>query len=114
MGLLSLMGLWIIFDSFRIKSDKKMTEVPQIRDLATLSLSGSFAPLVVGTAIGLTVEKVLVPWILLVLLQALSLLTGFFPGPSFGTTAIRMRTATLGGLIMLAAALEFLMNLTGY
>ncbi len=114
LGLLSLMGLWIIFDSFRLKPDDKTEEESETRKMLMGSLSGGIAPLVVGMAIGLTVEKVLVPWIILVLLQTISLFTGFISGPRLETSVIRLRTATLGGLILLAAALEFLMKLTGF
>jgi len=114
LGILSVMGLKIIFDSVRTRQEDKTFDLSEMRMIVMLAVAEGITPLIVGIAIGLTVEMVLIPWIILVLLQAVSILSGLVYGPRRGTASVRFRSGMLGGLILLAAALKLLMNLIGY
>ncbi len=114
LGILSVMGLKIIFDSVRTRQEDKSFDLSEMHSIVLLAVAEGITPLIVGISIGLTVEILLIPWIILVLLQAAAILSGLVYGPHHGTASVRFRSGMLGGLILLAAALKLLMNLIGY
>jgi putative Mn2+ efflux pump MntP len=114
LGILLIMGLKIVFDSIRTRPEDKAFDFSDTRVIVMLSIAEGITPLVIGIAIGLVAEYVLLPWIILAILQFLSILIGLIAGSRYGVASFRFRLGPVGGLIMLAAALKLLIDLIGY
>ena len=113
-GILLLMGLKIIFDSLKTKPEEKTFDLSETRVLIMLSIAEGVTPMIIGIAIGLTVEAVFPSWSILLITQSLALISGLVFGTLYGKNALRLRTGPIGGLILLAASLKLLIDLIGF
>jgi putative Mn2+ efflux pump MntP len=113
-GILLVLGLSILLDSLRIKTDDKTPDLKDMRVILTRSILEATPVLAVSTAVGLTVESAFPSWYILLVFQFLALVTGLFTGSKFGEKIRKIRTGPISGFIMLAAALKLLIDLIGY
>jgi manganese efflux pump family protein len=114
LGILMFVGLKIIFDSLRYRQENKRTDLLETRDLVVLSLSEGILPMLLGIAIGLDVDSVMIAWLILIGFQTVAIIAGFSIGLKKTTLSFGFRLEILAGLIILAAALKMLISLVGY
>ncbi len=113
-GILLIMGLKIIFDSIRTRPEEKSFDVTIVRNVVMLSIAEGITPLIVSITAGLTTEKNISSWFILVIMQLIAVLTGMILGAKYEASSLRFRTGPIGGLIILAASLKLLIDLVGF
>jgi len=113
-GILLIMGIKIIMDSIRQKPEEKAFDLTEIRTVIMLSVAEGITPLIVSSAIGLTLQNILPAWFIIITFQLIAIITGLFLGSRDNNLAFRLRTGPIGGLIMLAAALKLFIDLVGF
>lgn len=113
-GILLIMGIKIIMDSIRQKPEDKTFDLTDLRMIIMLSVAEGITPLIVSSAIGLTMQTILPAWMILTLFQLIAIITGIVVGSRYSALATRLRTGPIGGLIMIAAALKLLIDLVGF
>ncbi|NVO19496.1 MAG: manganese efflux pump [Bacteroidetes bacterium] len=113
-GILMFVGLKIIFDSLRYRQDNKRTNLLETRDLVVLALSEGILPLLLGIAIGLDVDSVMIAWLIIISFQTIAIIAGFSAGLKKISISYGFKLEILAGLVILAAALKMLISLIGY
>lgn len=113
-AILLIMGIKVIFDSIRTRPEEKAYDLLDMRTVLMHSLAEGITPFIIATAIGLTLEIWLLPWLLMSTILLLAIIGGVMAGTYSGSSILKLRTGPIGGLILLAAAIKLLIDIIGY
>jgi putative Mn2+ efflux pump MntP len=114
LGIFMIMGLKVILDSLKTRTEGKVFDFTDNQVLIMFSLAEAITPLAVSIALGLISSQVAVPWMILSSFLLVAIFTGLILGSGSESSALKLRFGPVGGLILLAAALKLLLNLLGY
>lgn len=112
--ILLIMGIKVTLDTLRTKPEAKSFEVNDNRIMLMVSLAEAFTPLAVSIAVGLVVNEIMVPFLIIWIIQLLAIMAGIAAGSVMGGQAYKLRLGPVGGLILLAAAMKLIINVIGY
>jgi putative Mn2+ efflux pump MntP len=107
-GLLTFIGLKMIYDSTR-KEDGKKDETLKLHSLVTLSVATSIDALMVGLSFAFLQTSVIEPILVIGLVTFSLSLMGFFLGCGIGRI-LKNKIKIVGGLILIAIGLRILLE----
>jgi putative Mn2+ efflux pump MntP len=107
-GLLTFIGLKMIYDSTR-KEDGKKDETLKLHSLVTLSVATSIDALMVGLSFAFLQTSVIEPIVVIGLVTFSLSLMGFFLGCGIGRI-LKNKIKIVGGLILIAIGLRILLE----
>jgi manganese efflux pump family protein len=99
--LLSVIGLKMIYDSFKVDTEKIKTDVTKGFSLLILSIATSIDALAVGFSYALIKQSIFLPSIIIGVIAAAMTLTGIYIGEKFSAKFERT-AAFVGGLVLIA------------
>lgn len=112
-GLLSIIGLKMIFESFKMNSEEKSTDSLNIYTLLILSVATSIDALAVGLSLAFLNVSIVTPAIIIGIVTFMFSLAGFFIGGRFGHF-FEKKIEVAGGLILIGIGVKILIqHLTG-
>lgn len=108
-GLLSMIGLKMIFESFKMSSDEKEIDPLNIYILLMLSIATSVDALAVGLSLSILRVSIVTPAIIIGIITFILSLIGVFIGDRFGHF-FEKKIEILGGLILIGIGLKILIE----
>ena len=107
-GLLTIIGLKMIYDSLR-KGDGTKAESLKLHSLLTLSVATSIDALMIGLSFAFLQTAILMPILAIGFITFLLSITGFFFGCSLGRI-FGNKVKIVGGLILIAIGIRILLE----
>jgi len=114
LSILFIFGLKVLLSGIRTQTEEKTYDYSENKVLFFASLAEGITPLVIGIAIGLLTLKPFLHWGIITGFLLVGILSGLISGLRMGTRINKLRLGPIGGLLLLAAAIKLVINLTGF
>lgn len=108
-GLLSFIGLKMIYESFKDAKDKKKINLLNNKNLLILSIATSIDALIIGITLGLIKVPLLISVLVIGVVTYIICLIGFLLGKRIGTL-FGGRISILGGIILIVIGFKILIS----
>lgn len=114
LSILLIIGLKILFTGIRNQAPEKKYDYLNNKVILIAALTEGIAPLAVGVAIGLVSLQPYLHWILTGVFLFSGILAGVLLSKNQLAISSKIKLAQVGGLLLLAAAIKLMLNLTGF
>jgi putative Mn2+ efflux pump MntP len=114
LSILLILGLKILFTGIRNQAPEKKYDYLNNKVILIAALTEGIAPLAVGVAIGLVSLQPYLHWILTGVFLFSGILAGVLLSKNQLAISSKIKLAQVGGLLLLAAAIKLMLNLTGF
>lgn len=114
LSILLIIGLKILFTGIRNQAPEKKYDYLNNKVILIAALTEGIAPLAVGVAIGLVSLHPYLHWILTGVFLFSGILAGVLLSKNQLAISSKIKLAQVGGLLLLAAAIKLMLNLTGF
>jgi putative Mn2+ efflux pump MntP len=114
LSILLIIGLKVLLTGIRTQVEERVFDFTDNKVLMFASLAEGITPLVTGIAIGLISIHPYMHWFGIGIFLLTGILTGLIIAIRMGADAFKLRLAPIGGLLLLAAAIKLILNLTGF
>jgi len=108
-GILSLIGLKMIFESFKGEDEKRTVDIREWKVLLTLSLATSIDALMTGVSLGFVKVNILLAAVTIALVTFLNSLAGAFVGERSIHISPRL-AEVLGGLVLIGIGVKIVLE----
>lgn len=112
--ILLLFGLKVLLSALRTQVDEMAFDYTDNKLLLFAALAEGITPLVIGTAIGLLSLHPYLHWLVIGFFLLTGILMGLSTTIRMGSDSLKLRLGPIGGILLLAAAIKLLLNLTRF
>jgi len=112
--ILLIFGLKVLLTSIKSQSEDKEYDYTDNKVTFLASLAEGITPLAIGIAIGLLSIHPYLHWFLTGLFLLSGILTGLLLAARIGINSLKLRFGSLGGVLLLAAAIKLTLSLTTF
>jgi putative Mn2+ efflux pump MntP len=113
-SILLISGLIVLLTSIRTTVDERTTEYTDNKVLLFAAIAEGIIPLITGTAIGILSLQPYLHWLVIGVFLAAGILMGHILANRKGTETSKPRFGSISGLLILAAAIKLILNLTSF
>jgi putative Mn2+ efflux pump MntP len=113
-SILLLSGLIALLAAIRTPVEEKTFDYSDNKVLLFSALAEGIAPLVIGTAIGLLSIHPYLHWIVIGIFLASGILMGLIIASRMSSRSLKLRLGPVSGLLLLAAAIKLILNVTTF
>lgn len=113
-SILLISGLTILLNAIRTQAEDKTSDFTDNKVLLFAALSEGITPLVIGAAIGLLSAHLYLHWMVIGFFLITGIMMGLFVALRMGSGSLKLRFGPIGGLLLLAAAIKLILNLTTF
>ncbi len=114
LSILLIFGLKVLLSGIRTQSEYRTFDFANNKITAFAALAEGITPLVIGIAIGLLSKQPYLHWYLIGIFLFSGIIAGLFIAARMGSNSLKLRLGPIGGLLLLAAAIQLAMNLTRF
>jgi putative Mn2+ efflux pump MntP len=107
-------GLKILLSGIWTQADEKAFDFTDNKVVMFTALAEGIMPLFIGTAIGVLSLHPYMHWMVTGIFLLAGILLGLWVANRIGSGAFKLRFGPIGGLLLLAAAIKLILNLTNF
>ncbi|MDO9255388.1 MAG: manganese efflux pump [Bacteroidales bacterium] len=107
-------GLKILLLEIRTQADENAFDFTDNKVVMFAALAEGITPLFIGTAIGVLSLHPYMHWMGIGIFLLAGILIGLWEAKRMGSDAFKLRFGPIGGLLLLAAAIKLILNLTSF
>lgn len=114
LSILLIFGLKVLLSGIRTQVEEKAFDYTDNKVVLLAALAEGITPLSIGIAVGLLSINPYLHWSVIGIFLLTGILAGLFLAPRSGSGMHKLRLGPVSGLLLLAAAIKLILNLTGF
>lgn len=114
LSIMLIFGLKVLLTGIKTQVEEREYDFMDNKVLLLAALAEGITPLVIGTAIGLLSLHPYLHWLVIGVFLITGILMGLFVAIRMGSGLLKLRFGPIGGLLLLAAAIKLILNLTRF